>query len=384
MSSSSSETLNQVNNALDAMYGGTNVQADKVKATQFLESFQKSQEAWEIVHIVLHGEDANVQLKLFAAQTLRSKITYDLHQLPETNYPQLKESILELLVKYSQTNQRLIRTQLAIALSHLSLQYLTWSNAVNEIIGKLSAPTTIATLLEVLKILPEELSDVKKTNLTDDEFNQRTTELITSNVEPVLLILKNLSESGDNSLNSAILDCLNNWIKECPVENILHVDSLTSLIFKSLSNDETFEKAIECLVTIIHETRDIENQQLIDALYQQILQLDKYLETMKDDPEAIPALTRLYVECGEAWHVLIAKNPAHFKPLCQILLQCCKYKEDLDVVKYTFYFWYLLKQLLTLPKFEQSKQELREIYQELIVIIISHLSYPVGPNDSDL
>ncbi|RLV89122.1 mRNA transport regulator MTR10 [Spathaspora sp. JA1] len=388
MSSSSSETLNQLNNALNSMYGGTNVQSDKVKATQFLEAFQKSQEAWEIVHIILNDDNnANIQLKLFAAQTLRSKIVYDLHQLPESNYSQLKDSILDLLVKYSsQSNQKLIRTQLAISLSHLSLQYLTWSNAMIEIINKLSSPATIATLLEVLKILPEELSDVKKTNLTDDEFNQRTQELITNNVEQVLLILKNLTEGGAvaASLNSTILDCLNNWIKECPVESILQVDSLTSLIFKSLSNDETFEKAIECLVTIVHETRDIENHELIDALYQQILQLDKYLESMKDDPEAVPALTRLYVECGECWHVLIAKNPGHFKPLCQILLQCCKYKEDLDVVKYTFYFWFLLKQLLTLPKFEQSKQELRDIYQELIVIIIQHLTYPITALDDDL
>jgi transportin-3 len=385
---SGSDTLQQLKQALDMMYSNAG-QQQKMDATHFLESFQKSQQAWEIVHSILDNDSIDIQFKLFAAQTLRSKSIYDLHQLPDINYSQLKDSIIALIIKHPSPNQRLIRTQLSIALSHVALQYLSWTNALPEIISKFSSgPELIPCLLDFLRILPEELSDVKKSSLTDEEFNKRTHELITSNVEQVLLILKNLAESNaTTATKSAILDCLNSWIKECPIESILQVDTLTSLIFQSLANDDTFDKSIECLCTIMRETRDIENHELIDALFKQLIQLNSFMISNPDkleDPSTVDGLTRLYVEAGESWHVLIAKNPKHFKPLVEILLQACKYEEDLDVVKYTFYFWYMLKQLLTLPKFQESRQEYAEIYAQLITIIIKHLTYPIGPQDDNL
>ncbi|KAG8202798.1 hypothetical protein GWM34_02430, partial [Candida africana] len=391
----SSNTIAQLNSALVTMYSNV-PQQEKMTATHYLEEFQKSQQAWDIVHQILNDDNngnSNIQLKIFAAQTLRSKIIYDLSaQFPESNFENLKNSLLEILSKYTAPNQKLIRTQLSIALSHFALQYLSWRNALSEIINKLSSlETLLPVLLEFLKILPEELSDVKKTNLTDSEFNQRTQELISDNVEQVMMILKNLTESNTNnnaSMNSSILDCLNSWLKECAVEQVLQINSLVSLVFQSLSNDQTFEKAIECLVTIIRETRDIDNYEIIDALYQQVLQLNKYMhENTPDkleDPEYVDGLTRLYVECGESWHVLIGKNPAHFKPLVLIILECTKYDEDLDIVKYTFQFWYQLKQLITLPKFQESKAVFGDIYLQLITVIIKHLTYPISGNDNDL
>ncbi|CAK7895109.1 mRNA transport regulator Mtr10p [[Candida] anglica] len=382
-----SSPLTQVKTALATMYSN-GTQEEKKTATQLLESFQKSQEAWELVHTILNDSNESIEFRLFAAQTLRSKVTYDLAQLPEGSYPQLKDSLIDLLTKYPDQPHRIIRTQLCIALSQFALQYLTWENALTEIISKLSKEELITSLLDFLKILPEELSDVKKTSLTDDEFNSRTQALITSNVEQVLMILNNLTTSnqGNSKLNSLILDCLNSWIKECPIESILQITTLTNLIFQSLNNEDTFEKSIECLCTIMSETRDIDNHELIDALFQQLLQLHSYMSSNKElleDPETFGSLTRLYVEAGEAWHVLIAKNPKHFKPLVEILLECCQRNEDLDVVKFTFMFWYLLKQLLTLPKFTDAKQEFSEIYGKLIEIIIRHLTYPTDSNDDD-
>ncbi|KAK6457048.1 armadillo-type protein [Scheffersomyces xylosifermentans] len=388
---SSSQTLEKLKHALDTMYSNA-VESDKMNATRFLESFQKSQEAWQVVHTILDDDQIDsIQFKLFAAQTLRSKVTYDLSQLPENNYPTLKDSIINLLIKYPANNQRLIRTQLAISLSQLALQFLSWTNAIEEVITKLSSDQNLLPcLLDVLKILPEELSDVKKTSLTDEEFNKRTQELITNNVEQVLVILKNLTDNNstnNSSLNSLILDCLNSWIKECPIESILQINSLTSLIFQSLAKEDTFDKSIECLCTIIRETRDIDNYELIDALYKQILELNNFMHANPDrleDPETFEGLSRLYVEAGESWHVLIAKNAKHFKPLVAILLETCKYNEDLDVVKYTFYFWYLLKQLLTMPKFQESRTEFADIYADLISVIVKHLTYPIAADDHNL
>ncbi|KAG7195608.1 Nuclear import receptor [Scheffersomyces spartinae] len=378
--------LGELAQALKTMYSNA-PQAAKKESTVYLESFQKSEVAWEVCHQIL--SDASIddtRMKLFAAQTLRSKVTYDVTLLPESSFPSLRSSLLQVFIIYNRRQDKLIRTQLSIALSLLMLQDLSWTNATEDIIDHLSNPNLVLCLLDFLKILPEELSDVKRTSLTDEEFNDRTAELIESKVEKVLLILKTLSESTSDSLmKSSILDCLNSWIKEFPISDLLSIDSLTNLVFQSLLSPNSFDKAIECLVTILRETRDINDLQLIDALFQQVIKINTFMpKEMTEDPEVVDGLTRLYSEAGESWHVLIAKDPNHFKPLIDLILQCCSYEEDLDVVKYTFYFWHLLKQLVTLPKFEKSKAELVDTYSSLITVIIKHLTYPTDAEDHDL
>lgn len=370
--------MENVKAALAAIYSGA-LQDDKKQALLFVEEFQKSAAAWEIAVQILSSTSEPLEYKMYAAQTLRSKATYDLQQLPEQLLLQLKDSMLQLLSTYNQPKDRVIRTQLCLALCQLALQHLQWTGAMAEISAKLSQ--NIPALLEFLKVLPEELSELNRTALTDEEFTARTNELITASVEHVLMLLKNLAEQ--NLHTSSVLDCLNSWIKECPIESVLTVDAFVGLIFKSLTNDPTFDKAIECLCTILRETRDIENYQLIDALYQQVLQVHGFYagSGRLSDNDIASGLTKLYVEAGESWHVLIAKNAAHFRQLVQILVDSCKYDGDLDVVKYTFYFWYQLKQMLTLPRYEEARRELLPLYLELIHVIIGHLCYPAGDDD---
>lgn len=378
--------MDGVKQALGAMYSGAS-QEDKKRAASHLEEFQKSSEAWQVSHDLLLDPNEPLEYKMFASQTLKAKSMYDLSQVPQELLHQLKGSVLQLLAIYSNESDRLIRTQLCLTLAHLSLQYLEWQGAMNEISTFLSSkPEYMPALLEFFKVLPEELSETNKSALTDEEFNSRSADLITHNVENVLLFLKNVIEQK-TAPSTIVLDCLNSWIKECPVESICQVDLFVHLIFESITQEATFEKAVECLCSILRETRDIHNFSLVDALYGQILKIHEFYSAHPDrldDPEVVDGLTKLYVEAGELWHVLIAKHAAHFKPLAQILLNCCKYDEDLDVVKYTFNFWYELKQMITLPKFEAARAEFVDIYLLLIEVIIKHLAYPVGTNENDL
>lgn len=373
--------MDQIKQALGAMYLPGTAQEQKKHAAAFLETFQKSPEAWPVVHQLLADPSLPLEYRMFAAQTLRSKATYDLLQLPRDSLALLKDSVLLLLAQCAPAD-RLIRTQLSLALCQLALQYLEWDNAMGEITAALSTAESLPALLEFLKILPEELTESNKTALTDDEFNRRTAALIGSNVDQVLLLLAQLHDQRtcDNAL---LLDTLTSWIKECAIEKVLAVDLLANLMFKSLVAESTFERACECVGAALRETADIDNYPLIDAIYHQLLEVHQHYAANPyhlEDPDVVSALTKLYVDAGESWHVLIAKNPAHFKPLVQLLLQCCRYEDDLDVVKYTFYFWYMLKQMLTLPKFEEARKELAPIYLDLILVIIAHLRYPIGPD----
>lgn len=365
----------------------TAAQEKKNEALKFLEYFQKSSEAWTLCYQIL---DANVdssmlELQIFASQTLRSKVTYDLHQL-QGGLQQLKESLLNLLAVHS---QRLVVTQLSVALARLAIQFLEWRNPVAEVITVLNPYP--AKLLGFLKILPEETLDIKSTPLTEDDFQSRTHELIVHIANDVLdFLVTCINSVGTNNEVTVerILGCLSSWSYEFPIEQLLTIDPLISLIFQTLNNaieedSDAFEAAVDCLCIILRETRDVSNEEMIKALYQQLLALQNKLLPIdynldySDHYEAMDAMTRLYVEAGEAWCVFIAKNPQFFKPLVSVLLFLTCKNSDLDIVKYTFPFWFNLKQMLVLTRFKEQRLQFQDIYVDLIKGIISHLSYPL-------
>ncbi|ODV62471.1 mRNA transport regulator MTR10 [Ascoidea rubescens DSM 1968] len=430
MSDSHDVHLVHLKNALTTMYSNAD-ELSKKNAFQFLENFQKSFEAWNLVNLILQNDNINaysIETRLFAAQTLRSKIIYDLTQMAPSNASnfenllQLKNFILTSLLFYSSPNfnSKLIRTQLNLSLINLCLQYLSWENPIDEIISFFSSNTQQLAnsipndpnsssnnnnnLLEFLKILPEEVSSKNKTPLTDDEFTKRSNLLITSQTDKIFTFLIssiNNIQSTPSLQNTAIiqnikllLECLSSWIKEFPIQVILENNSIISFIFNSINIAETFEISIDCLCSILNESKDLivydtttnainTNNQPIYSLYNSILsQLQPLLFNNFDDYDIVNNLTRLFVEAAESWHILIVSDPQTFNPLIQLLLKCSTY-EDLDIVKYTFYFWFLLKQTLISQKFKNSKIYFKDSYLNLIQIILKHLQYPNPDDDND-
>jgi transportin-3 len=159
---------------------------------------------------------------------------------------------------------------------------------------------------------------------------------------------------------------------------------LITLIFDALSNDDTFEPAVECICSIIRETRETsESLNVINAIYPKVISLRPRIASHMHDPEVFRGYTKLFSEAGESWHVLIAQEPVKFRNLVESIAECTAYDEDLDVVQYTFYFWYSLKTMLTMKRFVEARNELADIYLKLIDVIIHHLRYPDGA-DNDL
>lgn len=375
-------TMDQIRQALDTMYSGAD-QSAKKEATIFLEAFQKSPEAWTLCQELLDNSNEPIQFRMFAAQTLRAKTTYDLSQVPADTLAELKELMLHLVTKYHhEDHERLISVQLCLALSQVCLQMTGWSNPMGDISERLMrGPELAGVMLRFLKVLPEEVSDANKSAMSEEDFAVRTKLLISDNVDNVMALLTQMARDVSGG---PILDCLNSWIKECPVEKVVSQDTLVALVFKGVTEPATFDAATECLCSILRETRDLDNENLIDALFDQLIQLDRFYKDNRANEDVLAGLTKVFVEAGESWHVLIAKNPGHFSPLVRILLECCGPNRDLDVVKYTFYFWYELKQMVTLPKFEAARREILPVYVELIHVIIGHLRYPMDTSDEDL
>lgn len=375
---------------------------DKLQANAFLEEFQKSTEAWEAVHQVLsNGVDpasrALAELKMFAAQTLRSKVLYDLNQIPPSAVDSLKQTVLQLLVLYSTPGgpNKIIRTQLCVLLANLALQMPQWKDPTVDVIawfGQHQSPHTTATLLEYLKVLPEELLAGRRTLLLDEEVRDRTEVLLTQHAPQVVQLLLQECElqvahaqgqtSGVAPLAPllAVLDTLNSWIKEVPITGVLADPHLTPAMFLAVTDPSSLDAATECLVTVLRETRDLlaEDQVVISPLLAQLVKLQPYMEQERDDPQVMEQMCRLVVEAGELWNVFVATNPAHFMPLVEMILACCGPQQDLDVVKITFNFWYMLRQLLTTPRHAAGKQAFAPVYLQLIHYIVGHLQYPIN------
>lgn len=362
--------------ALNTFYAPTADSKSREDADKYLREFQKEDEAWQVCLEVLaaDGDQFATEAKLFCAQTLRSKIVFDLHQVPSDQYLSLKENLVGLFDKY-RDGPKLIRTQLAIALANFALQVIQWQNVLPEMVQRFQASAPAA-LLQFLKVLPEELSDMKRTFLSDEEYTKRTEELLQDNAKAVLELLLQFANSSDAAVRELVFYCINSWLGELDVVEIIN-SPLLDIIFSATGDDATFEPAVDCICSLVRETRDVhEFEDSIAKLHERVLKLRPKIHAEHDDPEVLRGLTRMFSEAAESWHVTIARNPDAFRSLVETVCECAAFDNDLDVVQYTFYFWYNLKQLLVLDAYRHAREVFRDIYAKLIDVMIGHLHYP--------
>ncbi|APA05516.1 hypothetical protein SS1G_09963 [Sclerotinia sclerotiorum 1980 UF-70] len=372
--------------ALNTMRDGQRGQ--KEAAHSFLESFQKSGEAWQITIGIL-SSDAEPDAKLFAATTLRGKITYDIQQIPSDSLPALRNQLLELLKVFA-TGPRPIRIQLCVCLAILAIQMTTWKDVVPMVVSTLgSSAESLACVLDFLKVLPEEVTEGRKITLTEDELQQRTQELLGDNTAQVVQLLIAYAQSSESAAtNPQLLEVITSWLREVPVADIVN-SPLLPVILNALNNDRSFEAATECLCSIFKETREVdEYMPTIEILLPRVLALQPRIAqaAQDEDSESFKGFTRIFAEAGEAWVVLIAREPKVFRPLVEAILECTHRDFDKDAISLTFIFWYELKLYLILEKYIEARMQYVDVYSSLVDIMMKHLEFPTadGADETDL
>ncbi|EEH47117.2 uncharacterized protein PADG_03215 [Paracoccidioides brasiliensis Pb18] len=371
--------------ALATMQGNA-ARSEKTQAHEFLEKFQKSVDAWTTTHALLQSTEIPVEAKLFAATTLKGKITYDLDQIPAESLSALRDSILSLLNVYS-SGPKPIQTQLCVCLASLAIQMTAWKDVLATVGSALGSESGDC-VLEFLKILPEEVTEGRKINMTEEELSTRTAELLENNADHVLRLLVQYAQSSESAAtNPQLLECITSWMREIPSAQIVN-SPLLDLIIKALSNDRSFEAAVDTICTIYRDTLEVDDaMSIIQTLYPRIIALrPKIREAAEtEDFEMLRGLTRLFAEAGEAWVVLIARLPTQFRSLVEAVLECCIVDKERDVISITFVFWYELKQYLTIERYLPARTELADLFSKLVDIMIKHLEYPSPDNEhSDL
>ena len=188
--------------------------------------------------------------------------------------------------------------------------------------------------------------------------------------------------------NPQLLECISSWLREIPAADIVN-SSLFDAIVNALSIESSFEAAVDCMCTILRDTREVdESIEVIQLIYPRLMSLRSNLSsaTALDDQDTFKGLTRLFAEAGEYWVVMIARLPNEFRGLVEAILECCARDTDRDAISLTFLFWYEFKQIIIMDRYKQARNTFADIWSKLLDIMVKHLEYPTpeGPDETDL
>ncbi|KNZ59231.1 hypothetical protein VP01_177g10 [Puccinia sorghi] len=390
------ELINQLTQHLSALY--TNPDATiKSNANQWLQSFQKTEQAWITSDLILKSQEAPIECKLFAAQTFRAKITFDLDQLPEPDRLQLRDSLLAALTQDSIISSKIILVQLCLSLADLALQLPQWPTVIADLVEKFGKePQTVPILLEFLTVFPQEIignSKIKITHLDTLDYHPSTDQLFhSSRINGVTLKSLSLSQIPCPFLIlllllllllllTPFLECTSSWLRAGEIQtSSAGSQFILRCAFSALEDDSLFETAVDFIVDLIHETQEIdESMPIIQLILSFLIALQPKLTQDRDDPDKMRGYCRIFVEAGEWYTPLILRHPETFLPIVIAIRSCCDY-DDLEVVGITLNFWYRLSKGLRRKREDDNAKPLLDIYSSLVEAIIRHLHYPDDPS----
>lgn len=96
-------------------------------------------------------------------------------QVPESDLPALRDQILLLLKKFA-AGPKPVRVQLCVCLAILAIQLRSWKDVLPTVVSALGSEVqSHAAILDFLRVLPEEVTEGRKINLSvrgspDDDF----------------------------------------------------------------------------------------------------------------------------------------------------------------------------------------------------------------------
>ena len=257
---------------------------------------------------------------------------------------------------------------------------LEWKDVLRTVVSTLgSDQASSACVLEFLHVLPEEVTEGRKINLTEDELRERTMELLEENAQQVLRLLSQYAQSSDEaSKNPQLMECITSWIREVPLNDIVN-SPLMDVVMRAVQSESSFDSAVETLCAIFKETKDVdENTNIIKSIHPRLAALQPRIKACADeeDWETFKGITRIFAEAGEAWALLMVREPQQYRALTGCILECCLRDQDREALSQTFKFWFELKQYLVIERYIEARLQYVDVYSKLVDIMIGHLEYP--------
>jgi transportin-3 len=192
---------------------------------------------------------------------------------------------------------------------------------------------------------------------------------------------------GSAATNPQLLEVITSWLREVPVADVVN-SPLLNVIISALDTDRSFEAATDCLCAIFRETREVDEYvSTIQVLLPRVVALRPRIAQAaeQEDAELFKGVTRIFAEAGEAWVVLIAREPNVFRPLVEAVLECAARDLDRDAIALTFVFWYELKLYLVLERYIDARMQYVDVYSKLVDVMLKQLEFPTPDgNETDL
>ncbi|KAI0235606.1 Nuclear import receptor, partial [Massospora cicadina] len=398
----------QVLNALGTMYSPQPDPQQILRATNFLEQFQKQVEAWTIADKLLREPHPNANVQFFMAQTLRQKVIGLAGLPPELNGGpvrsfrsrlvfqllngiknqlidlntgarfSLRDSLLEAISSFKDGPPAIL-TQLCLGLASLVIQLVEWHDAVPHLIRQWGQAAAMrGALLQFLTVLPQEVNSVVGFgSLTDDQFRQQATLVLTNNGSQLLLLLVQFMQlaGGIPSLQGKVFACLISWLKSGDIAILELKDSpLVGAAFDAVVQvPELFEMATEIICSMVYETREVQScMPVVQVLLPRLVQLFAYLKAREHDEDTLQGLCRIFSEAGEAYLELIIEHPQPFRPVVEAIVECLRIC-PVRSLSATFSFWYSLANSLRVP---DEAALFAPVFETTLHAIIGRLAFP--------
>lgn len=405
------DTMKQMVIEASTTFYSTKDKEQRRSAEEWLNDFKKSVHAWYITDQILHT-DKNEQVLFFAAQTIRTKIQYNFHELPVDTHESLRNSLLDHVDLLSQSSFNTVQTQIYIALSDLIMLMSSWENPVPEIIQRFTnPPDRMNALIEFLTILPEEINN-KRLKLGQNRRDQLKTIFSQSSSYIVQFLeasLKNYLDNPEadvlkqNKKIRYIYKCFSSWIEEKLVEpRLISSSQLFPYLFNLFCQNETdgilHEVLTSCVVNMLlmypfNGRINEEENVLLVALKENIINLaNSYKQAeAQEDIDKCSDLCLVFTElCNALSYFLINEPNSSLGDLntINLLLMCGTHKEY-EVFQKSFIFWFnVSEEIYTNPSSEKLCLQFRNFIYTLIDCICvhcrldsSHASVPPAKSD---
>ncbi|CAG2168202.1 unnamed protein product [Oppiella nova] len=369
--------LSTVYSLIKSLYCNEPNGESKEMSSKSLELIQQSIYGWKIADQLLLN-NADISSCYFAAQTLRTKIQNNFHELPEDSYVSLKDSIVKHL---KVIDESVVQKQLCLSITYLALLVPNWTNPIEELATQVP---NASILVEILICLAEELEGSRNTIKVDIRRRQAFNDYL-KQISPQVIHLLNtsLNEAKSNwrpssgqkeeKTISKVYECLGAWLHIMDNSDINLIEPILSSVFESLRNADCptavhdYAANTVCSAAIVCEEYT-KYQQMTHYLLNQVYDLEPayHYSVAKEDTTKTENYTRIFTEMAESIVDPLIINEVDLK-LLHLLLNCVGHY-DCEILEITFHFWYRFSEYV----FKRKATAFNGVCNRLLAALTKH------------
>lgn len=256
---------------------------------------------WELIN-----PTKNPEVQFFGANTIATKVSKCLGEIPEAQIPELQQKLLSMLSLYAQQGPKIVLTRLCVAVASLVNQTLPdrWQQPIASLITMFQAEMEskglayLNVLLELLTIIPEEFATASMLQSRRSVVRN----YLGSDLNLVLGLLNKVFSQANMDSESMLhsIKCLQSWVQfGVPNENI---EPLFDRLMATLQDDELYDSSLDAMCSIVSHPNTHKHPNTMKRILTRIMQLQPMLHKLiaEESFEMAMPLATLFITYGES------------------------------------------------------------------------------------